>query len=289
MNRILEKYGYTPDMEAIDKILTQIQNILGYCESKENLSECMGLMDITSLKSSDTESKILSLTEKVNNIKSCYPEYPLPAAICVYPNFAKPVRENLTQHNVKVAVVAGVFPNSQSFLEVKKLECKMAVESGADEVDIVLPLHLFLAGEYQKTAEEIKTLKETVGERKLKVILETGVLASPSNIAAASFLAMEAGADFIKTSTGKLEPAATPMAAIIMCEAIKRYYIQCGRKVGFKAAGGMTAPKDALCYHSIAHTILGKEWLTPDYFRLGTSRLANAILGELEGKTVSYY
>lgn len=289
MNEILGKYGYTPDTEAIDRSLTQIQNNLGYYESREILAECMGLMDLTSLNSSDTDAKIISLTEKVNNIKSCYPEYPLPAAICVYPNFAKRVRENLTRHNVKIAVVAGVFPNSQSFLEVKKLECEMAVESGADEVDIVLPLHLFLAGEYKKAAEEIRALKETVKERKLKVILETGVLASPSNIAAASFLAMEAGADFIKTSTGKLEPAATPMAAIIMCEAIKSYYIQCGRKVGFKAAGGMTSPKDALCYHSIVFTILGKEWLTPDYFRLGTSRLANAILGELERKTISYY
>lgn len=289
MNVILEKYGYAPDMEAIDRILTQIQNNLDNYESQENLAACMGLIDLTSLNSSDTEAKITALTQKVNNAKSNFPEYPLPAAICVYPNFAGTVKEHLTHHNVKVAAVAGVFPNSQSFLEVKKLECKMAVENGADEVDIVLPLHLFLAGEFQKAADEIKTLKETICGKTLKVILETGVLASPANIAAASFLAMEAGADFIKTSTGKLEPAATPMAAIIMCETIKRYYIQCGRKVGFKAAGGMTSPKDALCYYSIADTILGKEWLDKEYFRLGTSRLANAILGELEKKTVSYY
>ena len=175
------------------------------------------------------------------------------------------------------------------FDRVKQLECRMAAESGADEIDIVLPLHLFLAGEYAETAERIREIKEILQEKKLKVILETGVLASPTAIAAASFLAMEAGADFIKTSTGKLEPAATPMAAIIMCNAIKRYYIQCGRKVGFKAAGGMTATKDALCYYSIVDTILGKEWLNKEYFRLGTSRLANAILSELEKKTVNYY
>ncbi|MBO8429567.1 MAG: deoxyribose-phosphate aldolase [Bacteroidetes bacterium] len=288
MKQILEKYGYAPDMEAIDRILTLIQNNLGSYESAGNLAACMGLIDLTSLNSADTEAKIAGMTQKVNMVKSSFPEYPAPAAICVYPNFAECVKKNLTVHSVKTAVVAGAFPHSQSFDQVKKLECKMAAES-ADEIDIVLPLHLFLAGEYEKTADSIREIKEILQEKTLKVILETGVLASPTAIAAASFLAMEAGADFIKTSTGKLEPAATPMAAIIMCDAIKRYYIQCGRKVGFKAAGGMTATKDALCYYSIVDTILGKEWLNKEYFRLGTSRLANAILSELEEKTVNYY
>lgn len=289
MKQILEKYGYAPDMEAIDRILTLVQNNLGSYESAENLAACMGLIDLTSLNSTDTEAKIAGMTQKVNGVKSSFPEYPAPAAICVYPNFAECVKKSLTLHNVKVAAVAGAFPHSQSFDRVKQLECRMAAESGADEIDIVLPLHLFLAGEYAETAERIREIKEILQEKKLKVILETGVLASPTAIAAASFLAMEAGADFIKTSTGKLEPAATPMAAIIMCNAIKRYYIQCGRKVGFKAAGGMTATKDALCYYSIVDTILGKEWLNKEYFRLGTSRLANAILSELEKKTVNYY
>ena len=289
MTDYLKKYGYMPDKEAIDRALDMIAANIDNVTSHKVLKDCFSMMDLTSLRTEDTVESVSKLVEKVNAFHKNFPEYPLPAAICVYPNFAGTVKEHLTHHNVKVAAVAGVFPNSQSFLEVKKLECKMAVENGADEVDIVLPLYLFLAGEFQKAADEIKTLKETICGKTLKVILETGILASPANIAAASFLAMEAGADFIKTSTGKLEPAATPMAAIIMCETIKRYYIQCGRKVGFKAAGGMTSPKDALCYYSIADTILGKEWLDKEYFRLGTSRLANAILGELEKKTVSYY
>ena len=289
MKEYFDRFGYTPDSEEIDKKLSVIHANLDNWNTKENLATCLGIMDLTTLNTTDTPAKVSSLAQKVNNFKSQFPEYPTPASICIYPNLGKYVRESLTAPDVNITVVAAVFPNAQSFIEVKTLECKMAVEQGADEVDIVLALNSFLAEDYYKAAEEIKAIKAVIGNRHLKVILETGALATPEKIAAASFLAMEAGADFIKTSTGKQEPAATPMAAIVMCECIKAFYNKTGKKIGFKPAGGMVAAKDALCYYAIVDTILGKEWLTKDLFRLGASRLANNILSELEQKTVSYY
>lgn len=289
MEEYFDRFGYTPDTEEIDKKLSVIHANLDNWNTKENLATCLGIMDLTTLNSSDTPSKVSALARKVNNFKEQYPEYPTPASICIYPNLGKYVKEALTAADVNVTVVAAAFPNAQSFIEVKELECKMAIEQGADEVDIVLALNAFLAEDYQKAADEIKRVKAVVGELHLKVILETGALATPEKIAAASFLAMEAGADFIKTSTGKQEPAATPMAAIVMCECIKAYYQKTGKKIGFKPAGGMVAAKDALCYYAIVDTILGKEWLNKDLFRLGASRLANNLLSELEQKTVSYY
>ncbi len=289
MTSFLEKYGYTPSTEDIDKKLSMIQANLNNWDTPENLAACLGFMDLTTLNSSDTPAKVATLAEKVNNFKNNFHNYPTPASICIYPNLGKTVKEKLAAPGVNVTVVAAVFPNAQSFIEVKCLECKMAVEQGADEVDIVLALNSFLAGDFEKASNEIKQIREVVGDKHLKVILETGALATPERIAAASFLAIEAGADFIKTSTGKQEPAATPMAAIVMCECIKAYYEKTGKKIGFKPAGGMVAAKDALCYYAIVDTILGKEWLNKDLFRLGASRLANNLLSELEQKTVSYY
>ena len=289
MKEYFDSFGYTPDSEEIDKKLSAIHANLDNWNTRENLATCLGIMDLTTLNTTDTPAKVSSLAQKVNNFKSQFPEYPTPASICIYPNLGKYVRESLTAPDVNITVVAAVFPNAQSFIEVKTLECKMAVEQGADEVDIVLALNSFLTEDYHKAADEIKAIKAVIGDKHLKVILETGALATPEKIAAASFLAMEAGADFIKTSTGKQEPAATPMAAIVMCECIKAFYNKTGKKIGFKPAGGMVAAKDALCYWAIVDTILGKEWLNKDLFRLGASRLANNILSELEQKTVSYY
>lgn len=289
MKEYFDRFGYTPDSEEIDKKLSAIHANLDNWNTRENLATCLGIMDLTTLNTTDTPAKVSSLAQKVNNFKSQFPEYPTPASICIYPNLGKYVRESLTAPDVNITVVAAVFPNAQSFIEVKTLECKMAVEQGADEVDIVLALNSFLTEDYHKAADEIKAIKAVIGDKHLKVILETGALATPEKIAAASFLAMEAGADFIKTSTGKQEPAATPMAAIVMCECIKAFYNKTGKKIGFKPAGGMVAAKDALCYWAIVDTILGKEWLNKDLFRLGASRLANNILSELEQKTVSYY
>jgi len=226
-----------------------------------------------------------------------FPEYPLPASVCVFPNFASVVRESLVSPEVHVTAVAGCFPTSQSFIEVKVKECEMAVEAGADEIDIVLALNAFMAGNEEDARKEIRMMRAAVDEaaaragRKvtLKVILETGLLITPENIANASFLAMEEGADFIKTSTGKVSVNATPMAAYIMCECIKAFYGRTGRKVGFKAAGGISTSKDAVCYHSIAKTILGSDWINRDLFRFGVSRLANSLMSSIEQKTVVYF
>ncbi len=289
MKDILNKYGYIPDIEELDKKLSGIQQNLGHWTTPENMTACLGYMDLTTLNSTDTREKVASLAGKVNNFNKLYPNYPTPASICVFPNLGKTVKENISVPGVNVTVVAGVFPNSQSFSKVKQLECSIAAEEGADEIDIVLALNKFLANDFPGAAKEISEIKQILGEKHLKVILETGALATPERIAEASFLAMEAGADFIKTSTGKMEPAATPMAAIVMCECIDIFYRKTGKKIGFKPAGGMVTPKDAICYLAIVDTILGKEWLTPELFRLGASRLANNLLSELEQKTISYY
>lgn len=290
MKVFLEKEGYNIDLNSIDKTIATIQANIDRWENPTNLAACIGYTDLTSLKSEDTPSKIAALTKKVNNFKSLFPNYPYPASICVYPNLGKTVKDNLTEEGVHITTVAGCFPTSQSFPEVKNMECKLAVANGSDEIDIVLPLNKFLDGDLEGTEQEIITIRNTVGKNTiLKVIIESGALSSPEMIAAASIIAMKAGADFIKTSTGKQEPAATPMAAIVMCECIKDFYKKSGKMVGFKAAGGISTPKEALCYLAIVDTILGEKWLTPRYFRLGASRLVNNLLSELEQKTVSYF
>ena len=255
----------------------------------DKLRLCLSCMDLTTLNTTDTAGKIIAFTEKVNSFGEHFPDYAPPAAICVYPKWGRTVKETLKVPGVKVAVVAGGFPNSQTFLDVKLLECRMAVEQGADEVDIVLPLNLFQGGCANEAAQEIRAIKEVAGDRHLKVILETGALRSTSEMEDASFLAMEAGADFIKTSTGKQEPAATPQAAETMCRCIKEYFRRTGRKVGLKPAGGISSAKDALMYLSIVEQTLGREWMTPQLFRIGASRLANSILTELEQKTTVYF
>ena len=257
--------------------------------TKETLKECLGMIDLTSLNASDTHSGITALVGKVNGFQAAYPGLPLPASICVYPNFSSTVRKALKVKDVDITVVAGCFPASQSYIEVKELECRMAVENGADEVDIVLALNSFLDGDYGYCKSEIERIRQAIGRARLKVILETGILGTEDAIRRASFLAMEAGADFIKTSTGKTEPAATPAAAEIMCKCIREYYERAGRKVGFKPAGGISTAEDAATYYSIVGDILGKEWLNPSLMRFGASRLANSIVSALEGETVIYF
>ena len=273
----------------VEKILKAVHDNLENWNTPKNLELCLSCIDLTTLNTTDTMARVEGFAAKVNGFKAKYSQYPLPAAICVYSNWGGTVKKALKEKDVKVAVVAGGFPHSQTFLDVKLMECRMAVEAGADEVDIVMPLNLFMADDYAGTAKEIAAIKEVIGEKHLKVILETGAIASSEKIHEASMLAMEAGADFIKTSTGKQEPGATPAAAIVMCNSIKEYYKKTGRKVGFKPAGGISTVKDALCYLAIVDTILGKEWLTPELFRIGASRLANNLLSALEQKTVGYY
>lgn len=297
MEELFTKYNYVPDKEAIAKHLDLIASNLDQVVSENVLKSCFSIMDLTTLSNKDTVASVRKLADKVPAFMKDYPEWPLPASVCVYPNFASVVKQSLEGTGVHVTTVAGCFPTSQSFLEVKLHEIELAVRGGADEIDIVLALNTFLAGDFFTAGQEIlesrKLIDKVASElgRKvvLKVILETGLLVSHEAIANASFLAMENGADFIKTSTGKVEVNATPVAAYVMCECIKKYYEATGRKVGFKAAGGISSAMDAVCYYSIVSSILGQEWLNRDLFRFGVSRLANQLLSYVEQKTVAYF
>lgn len=292
----LKKYGYAPSMEAIGRSLEILAANLDKIASEQVYKDCFSMMDLTTLKTDDTPASVLKLVNKVNAFQLSRPEWPLPASVCVYPNFAAVVK-NARECDFNITVVSACFPSSQSFLEVKLKECEMAVEQGADEVDIVLALNAFLAGDYETAAEEIRQVRaciDKVAEKQgrhvhLKVILETGLLRVPEKIAVASFLAMEAGADFIKTSTGKVDINATPTAAFVMCECIAKYYAATGKKIGFKPAGGISSAADALCYYSIVSSVLGKEWLNKDLFRFGVSRVANSLISAVEQATVSYF
>ena len=297
MTDFLKKYDYLPSKDRIDGDLSRIAENLASIKSEKVLKDCFSMMDLTTLKTSDTVASVERLVGKINDFAEEFPDYPLPASVCVYPNFASAVKGTRKDPQLHVTVVSACFPSSQSFLEVKVRECELAVEQGADEVDIVLALNHFLAGEYDLAAAEIVAVRQAVDRvaasqgRKvvLKVILETGLLQSLEDIATASFLAMEAGADFIKTSTGKVDVNATPIAAYVMCECIKAFHSATGRKVGFKPAGGMSTASDALCYYSIVATVLGKDWLNRDLLRFGVSRMANNLLSEIEGRTVVFF
>lgn len=276
-------------MESIDKIIQQISTNIQHWMTPEILTKCLGMIDLTTLKSEDTYKSVTKFVEKVNGFKEKFPLYPNPASICVYPNFSKTIKDTLTAKDVAITVVSGCFPASQSYLEVKCLEAKMAVENGANEVDIVLALNSFLDGDFDTCREEISQIKKTIGDAHLKVILETGIIHTEEKISNASLLAMESGADFIKTSTGKIDPSATPFAAVVMCNSIKDFYKKTGKKIGFKPAGGISTAKDAAVYYAIVETILGNEWLNPTLLRFGASRVANNLLSEIENKTIIYY
>ncbi len=262
-------------------------------DNKAIYKAVLGMIDLTTLNSTDTYTKVAAMTEKVNRFHESFPDYPLPASICVYPNFAATVAGTRTEADVDVTVVGGCFPASQSPLAVKIAECEAAVRDGADEVDIVLALNAFLENRPEEAAREIVEIGWAIRALNpkvvLKVILETGALKEPALIEQASFLAMEAGADFIKTSTGKMQPAATPEAAQIMCRCIKAYYGKTGRMVGFKPAGGIATPEDAVTYWNIVADSLGEAWLNKKYFRFGASRMANNLLSALEGREIKYY
>ena len=255
-------------------------------EVKKFLFHCI---DLTTLKCTDSEQSVMKFTEKVNEFDDKYPDLDNVAAICVYPNMAEIVNDTLEADHVNIACVSGGFPSSQTFTEVKVAETAMALHAGADEIDIVIPVGKFLEGDYEGMCDEIEELKEVCGDKHLKVILETGALKTASNNKKASILSMYSGADFIKTSTGKENPAATPEAAYVMCNAIKEYHRETGRKIGFKPAGGINTVKDALTYYTIVKEVLGKEWLNNQLFRLGTSRLANLLLSDILGQETKFF
>lgn len=271
---------------AVRKIITEKVHENDTPEVKKFL---MGSVELTSLKTTDSEESILAFTERVNQFDEAYPDLPHVATICVYPCFAKTVAESLEVDGVEIACVSGSFPSSQALIEVKVAETALAIKDGATEIDIVMPVGKFLSGDYEGVADDISELKSTCGDKKMKVILETGCLKTASNIKKASILAMYAGADYIKTSTGKLEPAATPEAAYVMCQAIKEYYNETGIQIGFKPAGGLNTVTDALIYYTIVKEVLGEKWLTNQWLRLGTSRLANMLLSEVVGQETKFF
>jgi len=282
-------YELKVNESEINNLVADVKLGISQHRTTENFRKCLSLIDLTSLNANDPISKGVEMGKKVSGFSSQFPDIENVAAICVYPPLVRSVRENLTGKSVKIAAVGAGFPSSQTFLEVKELECKRAVEAGADEIDIVISLGTFLSGDSQTIFEEVAAIKKCIGSAHLKVILETGALPSYDSIRLASLISMEAGCDFIKTSTGKMEPAATLEAAAVMCYAIKDYYIKHKVKIGFKPAGGIVTPDDALGYLLVVERILGAEWTNSELFRLGASRLANNLLTEITGKTVSYY
>jgi deoxyribose-phosphate aldolase len=246
-------------------------------------------LDLTSLNSTDNNINVTALAGKVKNQKKNYPDMPNVAAVCVFPNFAAKVSEVLAGTGVKTAAVAAAFPTAQTFREVRIIETSMAVEKGADEIDIVMPLGPFMERKYSQVAAEISELRDAASNATLKVIIESGLLGSPENIYTASMIAMDAGADFIKTSTGKAAVSATPEAAWVMCMAIESFYRETGIRIGLKPAGGIVSVADAKLYYAIVEQVLGEDWLTPELFRIGASRLANNILSEVSGESVEYF
>ena len=249
-----------------------------------------GSIELTTLKPTDSDVSVMAFTERVNAFDNEYPNLPHVATICVYPCFAEIVKDTLEVEGVEIACVSGSFPSSQARIEVKVAETALAVKDGATEIDIVMPVGKFLSGDIEGVCDEISELKAICGENvPMKVILETGCLGTASNIKKASILAMYAGADYIKTSTGKEKISATPEAAYVMCQAIKEYYEKTGIQIGFKPAGGLNTVMDAIIYYTIVKEVLGEKWLTNKYLRLGTSKLANLLLSEIEGEEIKFF
>ena len=277
------------DEEIAKKVAQLIEEKVAENDILEVKKFLMGSVELTTLKTTDSEESVLKFTERVNDFDNTYPDLPHVATICVYPCFASIVSQSLEVEGVEVACVSGSFPSSQACIEVKTVETALAIRDGATEIDIVMSVGKFLSGDYETVCDEISELKAVCGEKKMKVILETGLLGSAENIKKASILAMYAGADYIKTSTGKEKPAATPEAAYVMCQAIKEYYDKTGIQIGFKPAGGLNTVHDALIYYTIVKEVLGEKWLTNQYFRLGTSRLANLLLSEVVGEEVKFF
>lgn len=286
----LNKYNTEVDdnevREAVRKIIAEKVHENDTPEIKKFL---LGSVELTSLHTTDSDASIMAFTEKVNQFDDAYPDLPHVATICVYPCFAEVVKDTLEVEGVEIACVSGSFPSSQALIEVKVAETALAVKDGATEIDIVMPVGKFLSGDYEGMCDDISELKQACGDKAMKVILETGAIKTASNIKKASILSMYAGADYIKTSTGKLEPAATPEAAYVMCQAIKEYYEETGIQIGFKPAGGINSVMDALTYYTIVKEVLGEKWLTNKWFRLGTSRLANMLLSEIIGTETKFF
>lgn len=287
----LAKYNTNIDDNAVrDAVRNIIAEKVSANDTIDVKKFLFGSIELTTLKTTDSDTSVLAFTERLNDFDNQYPDMPHVATVCVYPCFANTVAESLEVDGVEIACVSGSFPSSQARIEVKIAETSLAVADGATEIDIVMPVGKFLSGDYEGVCDDIAELKAACGETvPMKVILETGALKTATNIKKAALLAMYAGADYIKTSTGKLQPAATPEAAYVMCLAIKEYYDETGIQIGFKPAGGINSVMDAIIYYTIVKEVLGKKWLTNKWFRLGTSRLANMLLSEIKGEQIKFF
>lgn len=271
---------------AVEKILSEhLQENM----NKEVYTQLFNSIDLTTLKTTDSNRSVTAFVERVNAFDEEHPELPNVAAICVYPNFAQVVRSVLEVSKVEIACVSGAFPTAQSFIETKIAETSLAVAGGADEIDIVFNVGSYLDGDYEDVCDEISEQKDACGDARLKVILETGALRTAEDIRNASVLSLYSGADFLKTSTGKEYPGASLEAAYVMAQCIKEYHEATGRMVGFKAAGGVASTEDAVKYYTIIKEVLGEQWLTNEYFRIGASRLANNILGDILGQPTKFF
>jgi deoxyribose-phosphate aldolase len=290
INEALEKYN----LELNDAAVAAEVKALLDSHLEENMTPevkkfLMGSIELTTLKNTDSDRSVMEFTDKVNQFDEAYPDLPHVATICVYPCFAEAVKEALRVEGVEIACVSGSFPSSQARIEVKVAETSLAVADGATEIDIVMPVGKFLDGDFEGVAEDISEQKAACGDAAMKVILETGCLNGAKDIKIASIISMYAGADYIKTSTGKEAVSATPEAAYVMCQAIKEYYDQTGIQIGFKPAGGINTVHDAVTYYTIVKEVLGEQRLTNKWLRLGTSRLANLLLSELVGEETKFF
>ena len=287
----LSKYNVELDDAAVKAAVRDIiANKVSENDTLEVKKILFGSIELTTLKTEDSDTSVMAFTERVNAFDNEYPDMPHVATICVYPCFAEIVKDSLEVEGVEIACVSGSFPSSQARIEVKVAETSLAVKDGATEIDIVMPVGKFLSGDYEGMCEDISELKNACGKDvAMKVILETGDIKTASNIKKASILSMYAGADYIKTSTGKEKISATPEAAYVMCQAIKEYYDETGIQIGFKPAGGINTVMDAITYYTIVKEVLGERWLTNKWFRLGTSRLANLLLSEIQGEEVKFF
>lgn len=293
----VSKYEKTLQLYATELDEAQVQQAVKTIIAEKTLANdtpevkkfLFGSIELTTLSTTDSDTSVMAFVDRVNRFESAYPQLPHVAAVCVYPCFAEVASETLEVEGVEITCVSGSFPSSQAVIEVKVAETALALRDGATEIDIVMPVGKFLSGNYEELCDDIAELKQVCGDKAMKVILETGDLKTASNIKKASLLAMYAGADYIKTSTGKEKISATPEAAYVMCQAIKEYYEKTGIQIGFKPAGGINTVMDAIIYYTIVKEVLGEKWLTNKWFRLGTSRLANLLLSEINGEETKFF
>ena len=286
---LFEHYSFNLSEDAVKQDIEKI--LSSHYDENNNVAvykQCLSQIDLTSLNGTDTHAEIISMVEKVNSFKTAFPHLPNVGAICVYPALVPVVKAHLTE-NIGIAAVSAGFPASQTFIEIKVAETAMCVMEGATEIDVVISIGKFLSGDYLEVYEELSEIKAACREAHLKVILETGALVTSSNIKRASILAMASGADFIKTSTGKIPVAATVEATYVMCQAIKEWHEKTSVKVSYKPAGGIVTTEDAVKHYTLVKEILGNEWLNNTMFRFGASRLANNLLSSIEEREVKYF